>query len=94
MNKEKKIAQAIMDAQKMSQESYCEKEERCLIDIEDCLVATCKEQGLSPNLWALLGLAMHWWNDIQLWAEDSLAGKVLTIEKDKDKVVEEDVSHD
>ena len=53
-------------------------------DIEECLVHTCKEQGLSTNLWALLNLAMHWWNDIQLWAEDVLAGKNILKECEKE----------
>jgi len=84
-NAEKKIAQAILDAQKMWEESYVV-EDKGLRDIEgdsfgeyklrieECLIAT-KQQGLSENLWCLLSLAMHWWNDIQLWAEDVLAGK-------------------
>ena len=93
MNEEKKIAQAILDAQKMREESYVESPNKLSIeaadigiiiptgdytkDIEECLIATCKEQGLSSNLWALLDLTIHQqsWNDIQLWAEDVLAGK-------------------
>jgi len=81
MNEEKKIAQAILDAQKMHEESYHVVEghdySEYKLEIEDCLIATCKEQGLSENLWALLNLAMHWSNDIQLWAEDVLADKNL-----------------
>lgn len=72
MNEEKKIAQAILDAQKMREESYYGEYKR---DMEECLIEACKKQGLSLNLWALLNLAMHWWNDIQLWAEDVLAGR-------------------
>ena len=83
MNEEKKIAQAIIDAQKMREESYvpdtsiltpsyCGEYTK---DIETCLIYTCKQRGLSTNLWALLNLAMHWQNDIQLWAEDILAGR-------------------
>lgn len=81
MNEEKKIAQAILDAQKMREESY----EQSLVDnsgighykrdMEECLIESCKKHGLSLNLWALLNLAMHWCNDIQLWAEDILAGR-------------------
>ena len=79
MNEEKKIAQAILDAQKMREESHIRKENfldsHYTRDIESCLIEACKKNGLSPNLWALLNLAMHRWNDIQLWAEDILAGR-------------------
>ena len=87
MNDEKKIAQAILDAQKMREESYevkpgmenmgalTESIGEYKLEIEECLIKTCEEQGLSENLWALLNLAMHWWNDIQLWAEDILADR-------------------
>lgn len=79
MNDEKKIAEAILKAQQLRNDSYnpdhavtSEGYER---SIEDCLMEACKLAGLSKNMWALLGLAMHWWNDIQLWAEDILAGR-------------------
>jgi len=81
MNKEKKIAQAIMDAIEMREGSYCipigdgSGIGTYKLQIEECLVASCKKNGLSENLWALLNLAMHWINDIQLWAEDILAGR-------------------
>ncbi len=75
MNEEKQIAQAIFDAQKMKEDSYNKKTHEYKHDIEFCLKTTCKNNGVSTNLWALLSLAMHWWNDIQLWAEDILAGR-------------------
>jgi len=79
MNDEKKIAQAILDAQKMYEESYTieagETYGSHKLRLEECLIATCQQQGLSENLWALLNLGMHWWNDIQLWAEDMIANK-------------------
>lgn len=85
MNNEKKIAKAILDAQKMREESYVpdiNKDDGKDIDfgeytkdLETCLIATCKQQSLSLNLWCLLNLAMHWHYDIKLWAEDVLAGK-------------------
>ena len=89
MNAEKKIAQAILDAQKMREESYYfptgdVRFRGYKLDIETCLIKTCKQQGLSENLWALLDLAMHWWNDIQLWAEDVLAGKNILDECEKE----------
>lgn len=88
MNEEKKIARAILDAQEMRGESYqpaIDSEGNDFgeykLEIEECLIRTCKQKGLSPNLWALLNLAMHWWNDIQLWAEDVLADKNILEER-------------
>lgn len=75
MNDEKKIAQAIMDAMKMKEESYCKDSERCTMSIEDCLLQTCRTQGLSTNLWYVLTLSIHWWNDLRDWAEEILSGK-------------------
>ncbi len=82
MNEEKKIAGAILDAQKMREESYqpaIDSEGNDFgeyqKDMETCLIEACKQRGLSPNLWALLNLAIHWYNDIQLWAEDVMAGR-------------------
>lgn len=87
MNEEKKIAGAILDAQKMREKSYLPAIDSQGNDfgeyqksIEECLVKTCEQRGLSPNLWALLNLAMHWWNDIQLWAEDIFAGRNVGVE--------------
>lgn len=80
MNEEKKIAQTIMDAMKAHEASYIRGTARYdgggryKIDMEQCLIDAGQKNGLSKNLWALLNLAMHWINDIQLWAEDILAG--------------------
>lgn len=79
MNIEKQIAQTIIDAQKMREESY-KIPEGCMfgeykLDIETCLKTAGEKNGLSSNMWYLLSLAMHWWNDIQLWAENIIAGK-------------------
>ncbi len=74
-NSEKQIAQTIMDAQKMREESHSEELEEYKHDIEYCLIICGKKNKLTPNLWALLSLAMHWWNDTQLWAEDILADR-------------------
>ncbi len=95
MNEEKKIAGAILDAQKMREESYFtpngEEIGTYKKDIEECLIETCKQQGLSPNLWALLDLANHWYNDIQQWAEAILADKNILEEcaKDEARMVDE-----
>lgn len=82
MNEEKKIAKAIVEAQALREESYTGETEEFPTgyskDIETCLIETCKSNDLSVNLWSLLGLAMHWWNDIQLWAEDVLAGRLVS----------------
>lgn len=75
MNEEKKIAHVILEAQKMREEGYVEASRTYKKTIETCLMESCEKHGLSSNLWYLLSLAMHWWNDIQLWAEDILAGK-------------------
>ena len=81
MNEEKKIAEAIMDAIKMHEESYCRSIEESIgeykLQMEECLIISCKKHELSPNLWALLNLAMHWINDIQLWCVDILADKTV-----------------
>jgi len=79
MNEEKQIAQTIIDAQKMHEDSHvaslAEPHGHYQLPLEKCLIIAGEKNGLSQNLWALLNLAMHWWNDIQLWAEDILAGK-------------------
>lgn len=74
INQEKQIAQAILDAQKIHKESY--KPGKMLYGLpveigkyskskEECFIAACKNNDLSPNLWYLLELANHWHNDIQ-----------------------------
>jgi len=92
MSEEKKIAQAILDAQKMHEDSYVVDKfwgdgsgeiSHHELEIEECLIATCKKHGLSPNLWYLLSLAMHFWNDVQIWANDVLAGKNISDEIEK-----------
>ena len=94
MNEEKKIAQAIIDAQKMRENSYSEEKQEYNFLIEKCLIETCKQQNLSSNLWALLNLAMHWWNDIQLWAEDILADKNILEECEKENAKMKDEQKD
>ena len=89
MNEERQIAQAIMDAQKMQQESF--DGEEYTKDITACLLETCTKHGLSPNMWALLNLAMHWWNDIQCWANDVMAGKNILDECNQEPMSDDDV---
>ena len=89
MNEEKQIAQAIMDAQKMQEESF--DGEEYTKDITDCLLETCKKYELTDNLWALLNLAMHWMNDIQCWADDIMAGKNILDECNREPMNDDDV---
>ncbi len=88
MNDEKEIAQTIMEAQKKREKSYTYLNDpygEYKLTIEECLIEVGKQHNLSPNLWRLLSLTMHWWNDIQLWAEDVLAGKDIPTELKKNK---------
>ncbi len=75
MNSEKEIAKAVVEAQKLREASYIAGTGRYKLDMEECLMKTCKKNNCSTNLWFLLNLAIHWWNDIQLWAEDILSDK-------------------
>ena len=84
MNEEKKIAQAILDAQKMREKSYNKETGEYGRDMEECFIISCRCHGLSKNLWALLSLADYCWNVIQLWAEDVLAGKNILEECEKE----------
>jgi hypothetical protein len=82
MNDERKIAQALIEAHKLHEDSYVFGEEHSIGNytrtMESCLIEVCKKQGLSKNLWSLLALAMQWRNDVQLWAEDVLDGKDMS----------------
>lgn len=74
INNEKRIAQAFLDAQKMHEESYRLDSNLSnggyTKDIEECFIATCKEQGLSSNLWRLFSIANC--NAFKHWAENIL----------------------
>lgn len=77
---EKQIAQTILDAQKIHGEGYISHNENLCggyyaEDWETCFIIAARENKLSPNMWYLLHLANHWYNDIQQWAKDTLAGK-------------------
>ena len=89
MNTEKAIAQTVVDAQKMHEESYVNPAPtegfsvgEYSLDIETCLKTAGEKNGLSSNMWYLLSLACHWMNDIQLWAEDIIAGRNIEDEMD------------
>ena len=75
MNEEKKIAQAILDAHKMHEESYdetAELGEEYKSPYDFCFQLACEKLKLSPNLWEILILANHWYNDLAVWAEGIL----------------------
>ena len=83
MNKEKQIAKALLEAKKLYEASYVKTSEENIDtpygeyakNMEECLQEACVENEVSENMWALLNLAMHWWNDVELWCEDILAGR-------------------
>lgn len=98
MNNEKQIAQAILDAQKMREESYVPTSDvqfgEYTKDFEECFIIACELHNLPPNMWSLLTLANHWYNDIQLWAEDVLAGKnILEEAKKEHEKMKNDIKH-
>lgn len=74
-NTEKAIAEAIMDALKMHEESGDGETGQYSKTMEECLLRTCAIHSLTGNMWALLNLAMHWVNDIQCWCDDIMAGR-------------------
>lgn len=79
----KKIAAAIELAQKLHEESYVKQYDsggewiagEYTIEWECCWQRACETQDLPDDLWYILSLANHWYNDIQLWAEEILAGR-------------------
>lgn len=84
MNSEKQIALTIQEAQKMREASYDSVARKYKLSDEHCLIEAGKKHELSINMWHLLSLAFHWWNDIQAWSEDVLAGKNILKELEKD----------
>lgn len=78
---EKQIAQAIVDAQKMHEESYVPNQVHGMEcgehskEWSECFIEACKKNGLDTSMWYLLDLANHWFNDIDEWAKAILAGK-------------------
>lgn len=90
INYEKQIAQTILDAHKLHEESYyvCFDDDSGTgdykLDWEECFIEASKKNNLSDNIWSLLCLANHWSNDIQLWAEDVLANKNILEECNKE----------
>jgi len=83
MNDEKKIAQAILDAQRYREESWVDDPTTSIshdggyrLGILECLKTACEKQNLSSNLYQLLYLAVEaWWNDTEEWATKVLANK-------------------
>lgn len=85
---EKQIAQTVLTAQKMREASYSEELRDYTLSIESCLIGAGKTHELSDNMWALLTLAIHWWNDIQIWANDVMAGKNILEELDTESKID------
>lgn len=80
MNDEKQIAKALLEAKKLHEASYTCADKplgEYKRQIETCLIEACKKNGVSTNMWALLNLAIHWWNDAELWCEDILAERTV-----------------
>ena len=80
------IAETIMLAQKLHEESYVEPTDgngdfgEYTRTQEDCWIEACKTKELPDDLWYVLHLANHWYNDLQAWAECILSGKTFTEE--------------
>ena len=86
------IAETIMLAQKLHEESYEIPAGQDDGDFEglgfgghtrsqeDCWIEACKTKELPDDLWYVLHLANHWYNDLQGWAECILAGGTFTKE--------------
>ena len=72
----KLIAQAIIDAQKMREDSYHKEDDETfghyMCDYEYCFQEACEKNNLPPTLWHVLYLANHWHNDLRDWAQEQL----------------------
>lgn len=73
------IAETIMLAQKLYEESYDDFGEHTRSQ-EDCWIEACKTKELPDDLWYVLHLANHWCNSLQGWAECILEGRTFTEE--------------
>lgn len=91
MNTEKNIANTLMDAMKMHEESYQGMTQEYNLSMEHCLIEAGKKHNLTMNMWALLNLAMHWSNDIQCWADDVMAEKNILDECNKKTIMEGEI---
>lgn len=74
MNEEKKIAQAIIKAHKIHENSYDEVSSEYVSPFGFCFRLACENHRLSPNLYEVLVLANHWYNDLADWAKFVLEG--------------------
>lgn len=79
----KKIAGAIELAHKLHEQGYVKQYDsehewtggEYTVSWERCWQRACSTYDLPDDLWYILDLANHWHNDIQLWAEEILAGR-------------------
>ena len=79
------IAETIVLAHKLHEESWSEPENTDAFgehtrSREDCWIEACKTKELPDDLWYVLHLANHWYNDLQVCAECILAGGTFTKE--------------
>ncbi len=98
----KKIAAAIELAHKSHEESYIKQFDSAnewvggdySISWELCWQRACSAHGLPDNLWYILDLANHCFNDIQGWADQVLSGKPMdSNEVDAHKFTTDDAHH-
>lgn len=75
----KKIADAIIIAQKLHEDSWdFDAKNQNFAEYkrsrEDCFIEACDIIGLEKDIWYVLSLANHWYNDLQAWAEQVSQG--------------------
>lgn len=72
---EKPIAKAIKEAHQLHEESWQIDAGEYTKSWEECFIKACEKFKLPVNIWYILFLANHWYNDLQSWSEIILAGK-------------------
>ena len=73
MNEEKKIAQAILDAQRYHKESFDPSGfGEYKLEWDECFEVACENNGLSSNIGSLLSLTISRRYDVRRWAKDVL----------------------
>jgi len=67
-----KLAQAILDGQRIREESFDKKKVAYKIDSRQALTQAVKDLKVDVRFAELLDLANYWWNDAQDWANEVL----------------------
>jgi len=75
MDIELKIARAIKTAHQLYENSWNDDKEEYMLNWEKCWQDACKKCKLSNQIWYVLYLANHWYNDLALWATEVDAGR-------------------